>query len=219
MEQIFCPWESPIYFFYSSNVPDLIYYSHATAIIAALGIGIFIFASNPKEMLQRLFLSLTVFFSIWVVLDVVLWATNRPDVVMFFWSLQVLLEPMTYATAFYLYYHFLYQRWPRFGTNVFIALLLVPLVVFLPTHVNLEALTLSACEAVEGFLAKYYTYIVHAILMVGIVYMATRQIPKLATRKERLVALFFGIGLIIFLLAFSSGNIISSFTDDWVISQ
>ena len=219
MEQLICPWESPTYLFFSSNVPSLIYYSHATAIIAALSIGVFILASNPKGTLQRLFFLLAIFFSIWVVLDVALWATNRPDVVMFFWSLQVLLEPLTYATAFYLYYFFLHQQWPGFKINVLVALLLTPLVVFLPTHVNLEALTLSACEAVEGPLAKYYTYIAHAILMVGIVFMAARRIPRFVTRKERLIALWFGLGLIIFLLAFSSGNIISSFTDDWVISQ
>src|SRR3989344_6068068 len=219
MEQLFCPWESPTYLFFSSNVPDLIYYSHATAIIVAFGTGLFIFARNPKGTLQRLFLFLTIPFSIWVVLDVVLWSTNRPDVVMFFWSLQVLLEPLTYAIAFYLYYFFLHQQWPGLRINVLVMLLLAPLVILLPTQINLEALSLSACEAIEGPLAKYYTYIVHAILMMAIVVMAAKCVPKFVTRKERLIALWFGLGLIIFLLAFSSGNIISSFTDDWVISQ
>ena len=50
MEQLICPWESPTYLFFSSNVPSLIYYSHATAIIAALSIGVFILASNPKGL-------------------------------------------------------------------------------------------------------------------------------------------------------------------------
>jgi len=189
------------------------------AAIVALGTALFIFANNPKGMLQRLFLLLAAFFSLWLVCDVVLWATNRPDVVMFLWSLQIFLEPLTYATAFYLYYYFVHQKWPGFWVNIFVALLLTPLIIFLPTYINLEALTLSSCEAVEGPLAKYYTYIVHTILMIGIVFVAIKQIPKLAARKEKLVALFFGVGLIIFLLAFSSGNIISSFTDDWVISQ
>jgi len=219
MEQLLCPWESSTYLFFSSNVPDLIYYSHATAIIAALGMGILIFANNPKGAIQRLFLLFTFLFSFWVVLDVVLWATNRPDVVMLFWSLQILLEPLTYATAFYLYYYFLHQRWPGFRINVFITMLLVPLILFLPTPLNLEALALSSCEAIEGPLAKYYTYIVHSILMIGIVVVAFRRIPKLATKKEKFTGFFFGTGLIVFLLAFSSGNIISSFTDDWVISQ
>lgn len=219
MEPLICPWESPTYLFFSSNVPDLIHYSHATAAVVALSIGILIFASNPRGVLQRLFLFLTVSFTTWTMFDVVLWATNRPDVVMFLWSLQVFLEPLTYATAFYLYYYFLHKQWPGFGINVLVALLLMPLIVFLPTQVNLEALSLSTCEAVEGPLAKYYTYIVHAILMLGIITTAVNGIPRLATRKERPVAIFFGIGLIIFLLAFSSGNIISSFTDDWVISQ
>lgn len=219
MEQLFCPWESPVYLFFSSNVPDLIYYSHATALIVAVGIGTFIFASNPRGAVQRLFLLLTIPFSIWVVLDIILWSTNRPDLVMFFWSLQVLLEPLTYVIALYLFYVFLYGRWPKLWVNLSVTLLIAPLIIFLPTTVNLESLLLSACEAIEGPLAKYYTYVVHAILTIAILFIAVRRIPQFETRTERVIASCFGVGLVIFLAAFSSGNIISSFTDDWVISQ
>lgn len=219
MNNPLCPWEPSTFLFFSSNVPALVHYSHFIAILAALVIALYVFASNPKTVIARLFLLLVSVFSIWTILDLILWATNRPDVVMFSWSLQILLEPMTYGVAFYLYYFFLYKKWPDLETNVFIACLFLPIVLLLHTEYNLIELYLSDCEAIEGPVAKYYTHFVHAALILCIAFMATRQIPRLASQKEKLVAMFFGFGLVSFLLAFSSGTIIGSLTDDWILSQ
>ena len=83
MEPLLCPWESPVLLFFSSNVPALVHYSHVIAILAALAIGVYVFASSPRSTVARLFLFLVTTFSVWTILDLVLWATNRPDVVMF----------------------------------------------------------------------------------------------------------------------------------------
>jgi len=219
MPELLCPWEPSTYLFFSSNVPALIHYSHLVAVVSALGIGLFIFANNPKGVVPRLFLLFVSLFSAWAALDVILWATNRPDVVMFAWSLQVLFEPLTYMVAFYLFYLHVYKRLPQFWVNLVVVALLLPLLVFLPTQINLEALSLSACEAIEGPLAKYYTYFVHGVLICSIAILGIRGIPKLKTQAERWTAVYFGLGLVTFLLAFSSGNIIGSFTDDWTLSQ
>lgn len=219
MTEFLCPWDPSTYLFFSENVPRLIYYSHVVAIVSALSIGLFIFVNNPKATLSKLILLMVFLFSAWTTLDVVLWATNRPEVVMFSWSLQILLEPLTYTVAFYLSYLFLYKQWPSFWINVLIVLVLLPLILLLPTHYNLEALALSSCEAIEGPIAKYYTYLVHAVLTLAIIVMGAIKIPKIVVRRERIITLCFIAGLVTFLLAFSSGNIISSFTDDWTISQ
>src|SRR3989344_3319778 len=220
MEQmILCPWEPSVYVFFSENVPPLVHYSHLIAIVAAVTIGLYVFFGDPKAVVSRLFLLMVGFFSTWTILDVILWATNRPDVVMFSWSLQILLEPMTYGIAFYLYYYFLYKQWPSLGTNVLIFCLFLPIVTLLHTEYNLSALYLSDCKAIEGPIARYYTHFVHATLILCIALMAAHQIPKLQARRDKLVALFFGFGLVSFLLAFSSGTIIGSLTDDWVMSQ
>lgn len=219
MPEILCPWEPSTLLFFSTNVPPLVHYSHAVALLSALGIGIVLFINDRRNIVTRLFLLFVALFSIWTALDVILWATNRPDVVMFSWSLQILLEPLTYTVAFYLFYIFVAKRLPSIGINIAIGLLLLPLIVLLPTTYNLEALGLASCEAFEGPLAKYYTYIVHSILLLGILTVGVFKIRQLPTTRERSIAILFGIGLALFLLTFSSGNIISSFTDDWTISQ
>ncbi len=219
MEQLFCPWEQSVYLFFSSNVPNLVHYSHAVAILAVFSIGVFIFLNNPKSVVNRLFLFFVSIFSLWVILDVILWATNRPDVVMFAWSLQILLEPLSYVVAFYLYYLFLRKSWPSLKVNLLITLLLLPVIILLPTEYSLQSIYIPDCEAFEGLVGMYYTHFLHAGMMLSIALMAVRYIPTLSVRHERMIALCFGFGLITFLMAFSSGTIIGSLTDDWTLSQ
>lgn len=214
-----CPWESPSYLFFSSNVPELVHYSHGVAIFSALTIGLLIFLSNPKDIVSRLFLFFTTLFTTWAILDIILWSTNDPSIVMFSWSLQVLIEPTTYALAFYLFYYFLNQKTPSTKTNLFVFILLLPIVLFLSTTLNLTGLLLSSCESIEGPIAKYYSYIANGALTLLIVVTGLRYIPKLEERRDKVTSLYFGVGLLTFLFAFSSGNIISSFTDDWTLSQ
>lgn len=218
MDPIYCPWEPATFLFISSNVPLLINYSHFIAIFSAIVVSLVVFIHDPKNLLSRLFLFFSTLFSVWALLDVILWATNDPALVMFSWSLQVLIEPLTYALAFYLFYLHLNKSLPPFGYQLIIATVLLPLIIFLPTTLNLEALQLSSCESVEGPIAKYYTYILNLMFTIMIVVTGIRQIPKLQGPARR-SAIYFLVGLVTFLLSFTSGNIISSFTDDWTISQ
>lgn len=217
MEPLLCPWESAHFLFISSNVPLLINYSHFIAIFSALAVSTLVFLNNPKSIISRLFVFFASLFSVWALLDVALWATNDPSIVMYAWSMQVLIEPLTYAVAFYLFYIFTYQKFPSFGFNIFIVLLLLPLILFLPTTLNLEALTLSSCESIEGPLAKYYTYVLNVAFILLILGTAFIQIRHLGPRKN--AAILFVIGLVTFLFSFTSGNVISSFTDEWTYSQ
>src|SRR5262245_27159135 len=104
MEQLLCPWEGATYFIYSSNVPILLFYSHIPAIVVALLFGLVIFYKSGKSIQGATLLTVSILFSSWGIFDLVLWATNRPDTVLFFWSIQILLEPLIYLLCFYLLY-------------------------------------------------------------------------------------------------------------------
>ncbi len=218
MEHLYCPWEPATFLFISSNVPLLINYSHFIAIFSAMAMGLLIFFNDPRSLLSRLFVLFATSFSIWALLDVGLWATNNPAVVMFSWSLQVLLEPLTYTIAFFLFHTYIHKKLPPFKQQLIVFSVLLPLLILLPTTLNLEALQLSSCESIEGPLAKYYTYIANLSFIIMILAVWFKNRPTLDQKFKRSTA-FFLTGLITFLLSFTSGNIISSFTDDWTISQ
>src|SRR3989344_5676673 len=105
MEQ-FCPWEPAQYFVYSSNIPTLFFYSHTPAILVALLVGFLVFFKTNKSKVGGTLLSISILFSLWCLFDLFIWATNRPDVVLFFWSLQILFEPLVYLLSFYLVFLF-----------------------------------------------------------------------------------------------------------------
>jgi signal transduction histidine kinase len=216
---LFCPWEPATFLFISSNVPPLVHYSHYVAIFAALSIALLVFLNDPRSTVARLFLLFSGLFSTWTLFDVGLWSTNDPAVVMFLWSMQVLIEPLTFAVALLLFYIYLKRKMPPVWSVAATIVLLLPLVIFLPTPLNLEALYLSSCETAEGPLAQYYTYVVNLLFTTAIVLLGLRVIPTITELKRRKSAKYFVFGLVTFLLTFTSGNIISSFTDDWTISQ
>lgn len=217
METTFCDFEAASYIFLSPEVGPLIFYSHTIAMFSALAISLLVFLHNPRHIISKLFLLFAVFFGTWAFLDLILWATNDPGIVLFSWSIQVLLEPLSFAVAFYLLYLFIKEKLPPLSINIAAIGILLPLVVFLPTALNLEAVYLSSCESEEGPLAQYYTYFVNIIFISLILYYSIREIPKL--KEKRATAVLFAVGLVTFLLAFTSGNVLSSFTDDWTISQ
>ena len=218
-ELLLCPWNTPTFLIFSENIPPLLYYSHFLAIIAALLIGIYAFVGTKQSQPSRLLLFLFTLFSLWGVLDIVIWATNKTDLVMFLWSLIILIEPAIYAASFYLLYVFIYQKYPEFNLNTTISVLFLPFIVLLPTSFNLIGVNIYDCVANEGPLALYYTYIFETLCIVGIVVIAFSGMNSVKTQIEKIRIAYFSTGIIVFLIAFSSGNIIGSITGDWNLAQ
>lgn len=218
MDLLLCPWESATYLLFSSNVPNLMHYSHFTAIIAALFVGIFVFLKN-RETLSSLLLLLLSLFSFWAILDVIIWASNRTDIIMFLWSIIILIEPLIYVTAFYIFHTFAYKHLPNLRVNLIVAILLLPLILLISTSYNLQGLDIKNCVATEGPLALYYTYVLEVLFIIGILFILFTSFFKLKERTEKFKLLYFALGLMVFLVAFSSGNIIGSITGNWEVAQ
>lgn len=218
MEQ-FCPWETAQYFIYSSNIPTLFFYSHVPASIIALLVGFLVFYKTGKSKTGGSLLAVSILFSFWSLFDLIIWSTNRPDVIIFFWSLQILFEPLVYLICFYLVYLFVKNQDLSFRWKLLGVLLYSPVVLLLSSNYNLTGVDINFCNAIEGFIAKYFTYAIELVFILAILLLTileSRKISNLSRRKE--IATF-GLGVILFLIAFSSGNIIGSFTENWTLAQ
>jgi len=215
--QALCPWESPDLLIFSSNVPTLLYYSHFIAILAA-GIFALVLLPRLRESLPiKLFFTLIVFFSAWAAIDVLLWASNRPDIVLFQLSFQILLEMLLYASAVYFVYTFVLGRDMAFIWKCLLIVLLLPIIILLPTSYLLPGIDIAYCDAAETPLVIFYTYGYELLLSVAILFIGFHGIHTIRNRRKE-IGLFI-TGIVIFLLAFSSGNIVGSITEDWSIAQ
>ncbi|MES2931172.1 MAG: HAMP domain-containing sensor histidine kinase [Patescibacteria group bacterium] len=202
---------------FSSNIPTLHYYSHLVAILAAV---VFAFAliGRFRESSTVRWLFVTIFlFSIWTAIDTLLWASNRPDLVLFLWNTQILLEALFYASAFCLSYAFITNKDPGAINVSLLAVLVLPIIAVIPTGHALEGIDIAYCNALETPFIIFYTYAVQILIALSILFLTFRESAR--SQGRALPIQLFAAGMIIFLIAFSSGNIIGSITDDWELAQ
>ncbi|MEN9622114.1 MAG: hypothetical protein RLZZ67_548 [Candidatus Parcubacteria bacterium] len=215
--ELLCPWESARFLIFSSNVPTLLYYSHFVAVLAAIVFFIVLFGQRKNSLAVKLFLFDVVVFTVWTIIDVLLWASNRADIVMFYWSIQVLLEIFIFSTAFYFAYTFITKKDMSFLSKLFTVGLMLPIIFLLPTDKLLPAIDIAYCNAIESTLLFYYVYAFEILGSLFILFFAIKEVIKSPQRRKEIT--LFTSGILIYLLAFSSGNIIGSITENWALAQ
>ncbi len=214
----FCNFDPSKFLVISDNVPPLVYYSHIPIIIISLVIGIFVFLKNRKSLSNRLVLITTLTFSLWVFMDSIFWASNRGDIIMFVWAMQILVEPLVHASALYLLFVLLYGKDMSFKSKLVIFLLYLPVIILTPTKYFLTSFDVATCLSQES-VYSYYTYIIEAIYSIWLVIVGINRFiseKKVSIKKE---IAFLTIGTLIMLISFSWGAITGSFTEDWNLAQ
>lgn len=217
----YCEWDSARFLIFSQNVFEpLIYYSHLGALCIILFFGFFVYLNNSKEILNKIFFYLSLAISTWLFSDLVLWASEKPEIVMFFWSLEIILEPIIYALSLCFFYVVIDKR--NVSTKIKFAILLLTLPIFILAHTNfaLTGFDLTNCDrvAVEGMLPKY-GYLIQLVFVLWIVRLAFSRFYKTTDATERKKIFFTSIGLCLFLFSFSLGNIAEVITENWYIGQ
>ena len=215
---LLCPWESPHYLIFSSNVPTLLQYSHIPVVIVALFLGLFVYFKS-KTLASKLLLVMVSLFSVYVMLDSIIWASNRSDLVMFLWSLQILIEPMVFIFGLYLVYVFVTNTDVGFNKKLFFFLPLLPFILLVPTKYNLSGMRTISCDANEGPVALYYSYALEAFFVLTIAFFIIKAYVREKDIDVKKKIILLGVGITLFLLAFSWGNIVGSFTEDWKLAQ
>ncbi len=216
-----CGWYESSYYIFSENVfAPLIYYSHLGVIVPLIFISLFIFFSNRNATQSKLLVLMTASLVGWIYSDLVLWASERPDLVMFFWSIEILLEPLVYFFAFYFIYNFASDRDFSLKQKMLFTLPLLPTFILAPTELGLLNFDLSNCDraATEGFL-PLYGYIIELVYVVLTCIYAIKfyrgSTDNIKKKRIKLVT----IGIVLFLISFSLGNITEVFTENWQIGQ
>jgi signal transduction histidine kinase len=215
-----CAWDTTSYLIFSENVfAPFIYYSHLFALVISLFVGFFVYTSNRKALSNNLLFLITIFLSIWIFGDLVLWATDKPAYTMAFWSVINLFEPFIYATSLYFLYVFIDKKDISLIQKFVIGSFLLPTIIFAYTNLNLLGYDLTNCDraAIEGPLAQY-GYIIEILFVLWMVFLAFNRYYK-ATKDDRKKIALVSIGLCFFLLSFSLGNITEVITENWYIGQ
>ena len=219
MMNLLCPWDGAKYLIFSANVPGILYYALIPGMAISLVFSFYVFSRDRKNISSLLLFVTSAFFFIWGFFALILFATNSPEQVMFFWSLTILIEPLIYICALYLAYTFFTKKDVSFYGKVVLSALILPVIALLATKYNLLGVDLNDCTAIESKFIIFYTYGLEILISIIIIFLAIKKSRECQDVKQKKEITYFTVGLVLFLLALSSGNIIGSLTDDWVLSQ
>lgn len=216
-----CEWAPNPYLFFSDNVfSNLIYYSHLTPVLVSLALGAFVYFSNRKTLLNKALFIITLILSSWLLLDLILWATDSVQLVIFSWSIVNMLEPVIYAGFLYFMYIFVLRRDIGWRLKTLIMLPVLPTILGTGTGWNVFGFNLTNCdrEVVEGPLT-FYNYAVEICYSVWIFAIAVWAMFRKTTIEEKRQTALVGVAILTLLLGFASGNILGSFSEDWTLGQ
>ena len=104
-----CEWDTAKFLIFSNNGIDLIYYSHFTsiAIFAALLLLTFL---KLKPWPKNAFRAMAISYILWLACDLILWGNEKPDHIMFFWTIINLVEPLIFAAGYAYFVAFIGKR-------------------------------------------------------------------------------------------------------------
>lgn len=212
-----CEWAPSALALFSANVfSPLIYYSHLTPVIVCVSFGLYLYLSGRSLLANRALLCAALLLSAWHVLDLVLWATESPQTVVFVWSIVNLIEPAIYAS--FVYFVIVSGRGRDVGvwTKLGIIAPLLPTILLASSSWNVVGFNLLNCdrEVIEGPLA-YYNYLVEIgyAVWIAALGLAARRDTK---RKHRVSII---LSVLVLLVGLSLGNIVGSFSENWTIGQ
>ena len=199
-----CYWfEEPIYFFFTSDLPELLYYSHISTSIIALLVGLFVFLNARDKLLNRLLLIIAVCFSLWTFVNLILWTNIHSEFLLFSWSFLRVLSSFMSIFCIYFIYVFLEKKDISLKIKWIFFLLLAPVLIFAPTNLNVGGFDISNCDAFmfEGALFKFYHLAFGVLAMIWIFFLLVKKYVTAEPDFKKQI-LYMGIGIEAFLFSF-----------------
>ena len=199
-------FEPPTYLFFAPDLPSLLYYSHIPVSILALLVGFFVFFNNPKQLLNRLLLGISICFSAWTVINLIAWTSIQSNLLMFAWTFFGILQAFISILCIYFVYAFLNNNQDvSFRVKAAFTTLLLPVLLLAHTDLNVGGFNISDCDAFgyEGFLYNAYYTALGLVAMVWILILLIHHYQK-ASGSQKKQILLMGTGMEMFLLMFFS---------------
>lgn len=193
----------PTFFFFSSEVPALLYYAQIPGTFIALLFSFFIFWNGRKILLNKLLFIITFFFLCWTMATLVAWTNIHSSLILFVWSFLGLILGLISVSSIYFIYVFLEKGDVSLRIKTIFLTLLSPTIILTPTYFNLSGFNITNCDAFdfEWFPFKTYSSLLGVLAMVWISGLLIHGY-KIAKTEFRKQIVLMGVGIELFLFSF-----------------
>lgn len=192
----------------------LLYYTHIPPIAVALIFAGYVLYAR-RDFPALLLATFALIFSAFAIFDLLQWILIGANTfIVTSWSLLGLLSAFLFFFLWWFTHTFLTgEHLPKYSLGLW-AIALVPVLVFTPTHLNLDGFDVRDCIATEGtlFTNYYYGLGVLAMLMMAIAALRTSKIA--VSHNERWARMLVLIAAELFALSFLTTGVIASYLVD-----
>lgn len=199
-----------LYFFDVSVAPPLLFYSYIPIIIATVLFGVIVFRKGQHSLGSKLILCISLSFCLWVLNVLAQWIGVYVSGVHLAWQLTAIFEVSIYLFTLYFYIVFLKGNDLTLKAKVFLIILFLPVMVFLPTRWNVSSFDLANCEGVLGSL-WIYIYMMEVSIIGFILFFGFTSLRRNLS-KRRPETLLLTCGVVVFLTAFFLSNFYGELT-------
>lgn len=214
-------YPNPVYFFFSSEVPQLLYYSHFPVLIVSLLLAIFVLINNKNRNSAIPFALVNISLAVWIMLNLVVWTQIRSDLIMFFWSIFGLVTFLICSFTFFFFKNFIDKKDFGLLPKTFWIIAILPIVFLMPTQYNLKEFSMQLCGA-GGFESEIYLnyyHIMSVFMVVALVIYSFKKFFEKTDKNLRKEIVFVGGGSFFFLTTFLTTSLISSYGDNFEMEQ
>jgi len=213
MDPYYCAF-TPIelsHFFDFSFAPALLFYSYIPIIIVSLFLSAYVLIKDKFSLQSKLLFLISLLFAFWASSQIIQWIAVYATIVYFAWQTISVLEMLMLIFSFYFVYVFLNKKDLPFKYKALLGLLFLPVVIALPTSLNMLSFDVAECQANNGVI-WIYIYIFEALAIFAIMDLFYRKFRSLAKgdplRKQIAVL---APGVFLFLGMFAATNILGDF--------
>ncbi len=218
MRPVFCEDASPVFYnlFDFSIAPPLLYYAYIPILILVIVFSTLALRYNRHNENSWLLAGMALSLGFWVAVTFLQWIAAPITTVMFSWQLWGLAGVLTYIFTTLFVFHFIYDKPAPAWFQIGMFILFLPLIIFLPTDLNIFAFDLSWCEGVNGTGLLVYTYAYQALLVLAIatfgIYAYIKPVQSPLLKRSILIST---LSAVVFLSLFLAVNVWGDIIDDY----
>lgn len=200
-------YSDPVWWIFTSELPQLLYYSHITVFSVTLFVGLFVLFYGRKFLLNKLLFFLSLSFAAWVFINLVVWGSNNSNLTMSVWPYFGTLQAAIAMLSIYLIYVFLFNKDISFKLKLLLTGLALPVILFAPTDLTVNGFNLAWCDAFEYENVVMLTYysLLGFVAMLWIAILSIKEYIKPkdgSSHRSKTEILLMGIGIETFLFLF-----------------
>lgn len=202
----------------SYALPSLILYSHIPIITICILVSFFIIFKKEKKSVDLSLFLISILLGMRIIFSLILWSSNKGNVIMTLWAFSIVIEPLIYTCGLNLAKILIDNKLINLREYYIFAILYTPIIVFLPTKYMLYGFDFSNYTGIEGPMSLYYCYGIQILTVCYMTYYVIKRVylDKILIGSKTILSV---VSLIFFLVSFWLGNLIGSFTGNWVSAE